>query len=86
MKTLILAAVSAAAALAGGAALAQPYYGYDRSYPAYAYDHGYAHGYDRDRDHDGVPDRWDRYDDRRDWRWREHRHDRWEWRRRFDRW
>lgn len=79
MKTLILAAAAAAATLIAGAASAQPY-GYARNvydHPAYsngAYSYG---GYDNaryaDRDRDGIPDRWDRYDNRRA-RW-EHRHD-----------
>ncbi|MGJ7493392.1 hypothetical protein [Variovorax sp. ZT4R33] len=34
--------------------------------PRYYDDRGYRHGY-RDRDHDGVPDRYDRHDDRRDY-------------------
>jgi hypothetical protein len=76
MKTLILAATAAAATLIGGAAMAQPY-GYAQSYDRGAYSYG---GYDRehyrlaDRDRDGIPDRYDRYDNRRDrWAW-EHRH------------
>lgn len=81
MNRWILPAVAAAAALTGTAAMAQPYGGYDR--PAYGYDHGYyGRGYDygrgyhrsyfRDRDRDGVPDRWDRWDNRRERRhWRD---------------
>lgn len=34
--------------------------------PRYDDDRGYRHGY-RDRDHDGIPDRYDRHDDRRDY-------------------
>jgi len=82
MKTLILAAVAAASTLAAGGALAQPYgYSYDR--PAYSYG-----GYDRehyrlaDRDRDGIPDRYDRYDNRRArWEWERRHHHHW----RYDR-
>jgi len=86
MKTLILAATAAAATLIGGAAMAQPYsYNHDRGYDRGGY--GYDRGYDRghayrfaDRDRDGIPDRWDRYDNRRDRRhhheWRYDRYDR----------
>lgn len=63
-----------------------PAYGYGGAYaPAYGYGERYdARVYDRDRD--GVPDRWDRYDNRREsWRerhaWRERR----EHHRRYDR-
>jgi len=66
MKKWLLPA-AAALALAGGAAMAQPYGYYDA--PGYSDDHGsYDRGY-RDRDHD----RWERYEHRRDyWRWRRH--------------
>lgn len=80
MKTLILAAAAAAATLVAGAAAAQPY-GYSRGYdrPAYGdnHDRGYSQGYRvADRDRDGIPDRYDRYDNRRDRAWaRHHRHD-----------
>jgi hypothetical protein len=40
----------------------------------------------RDRDRDGRPDQWDRYDNRRDWRHhrsRHHHYERWD---RWDRW
>jgi len=77
MKTLILAASAAAITLAAaGAASAQPYgavygYGYDRHYVAPRF---------ADRDRDGIPDRYDRYDNRRDrWAW-EHRHHHRDWR------
>jgi hypothetical protein len=81
MKTILLAAAAAAATLVGGAAMAQPY-GYDRG------GYGYNRGYDNhrgayrlaDRDRDGIPDRWDRYDNRRD-RWdRRHYYHRHDWR------
>jgi hypothetical protein len=85
MKTLILATAAAAAAaatLVAGAASAQPY-GY-RSYDRPAYSNSYYGGHSNyryaDRDRDGVPDRYDRYDNRRDrWAW-EHRHRRHDWR------
>jgi hypothetical protein len=82
MKTLILAAVAAASTLAAGAAMAQPYgYSYDhRPAYGYSYDRGYVRFADRDRD--GIPDRYDRYDNRRDrWAWeRRHRHYHHDWR------
>jgi hypothetical protein len=75
MKTLILAASAAAATLIGGAAMAQPY-GYARTYERpYSYEaNRYAPVYAyADRDRDGIPDRYDRYDNRRDrWAWRHH--------------
>jgi hypothetical protein len=75
MKTLILAASAAAITLIAGAASAQPY-GYDRGY---SYNHGYVAPRFADRDRDGIPDRYDRHDNRRD-RWaREHRYHR-DWR------
>lgn len=96
MKRWILPAAAAAAALMGGAAMAQPYGYYGDGYynrPAYNYNYNYGRGYHggyyrdsdrdgvsdraewgRDRDHDGRPDQWDRYDNRRDWRHR-HRYD-----------
>jgi hypothetical protein len=97
MKVWLGAAASAALALLSTAATAQPYSYYGGSYyyaPTYSYgrtyDDGprYPHGYwrdsdrdgvpdraewNRDRDHDGRPDQWDRYDDRRG-AWR-HRYD-----------
>lgn len=94
MKKLILGAAAAVATLAaGGAAMAQPY-GYHREYPAYGYgyDRSSDYRYDRyrDRDHDGVPDRWDRSDNRYSGygygygHWRHHHHHH-EWRERYDR-
>lgn len=87
MKTLILAAVAAASTLAAGAAMAQPYgYHYDRPAYGYSYDRGYVRLADRDRD--GIPDRYDRYDNRRDrWAWeRRHRHHDWRYDRYDRRW
>jgi hypothetical protein len=92
MKTWLLPATACVMTLLGGAAMAQPYGGYQDARAAYAWDHSaYRGGYyadsdgdhipdrvewGRDRDHDGRPDQWDRYDSRRDGRW-EHRA-RWE--------
>jgi hypothetical protein len=86
-KTLVLGAALAAATLAAGAASAQGYDGYRRGYDSYSYRYadsdrdGVPNRYEwnRDRDRDGRPDQWDRYDNRRDWRRdrdRHHRHDR----------
>ena len=63
-------------------------YGYDRG--GYGYDRVVRYRdsdgdgipdraeWNRDRDHDGRSDQWDRYDNRRDRYWRQHhRHDRW---------
>jgi hypothetical protein len=69
MKRWILPAAAAAAALMGGAAMAQPYGDYGGGYygggyynrPAYNdsdnYGRGYRGGYARDSDRDGIPDR-----------------------------
>ena len=40
--------------------------------------------WNRDRDHDGRPDQWDRYDNRRDWRHHRHHHH-WRYSDRYDR-
>jgi len=62
-------------------------YGYDRG--GYGYERGVRYRdsdgdgipdraeWGRDRDRDGRPDQWDRYDNRRDRHWRQHHHDRW---------
>ncbi|MBW8814683.1 MAG: hypothetical protein JF588_14780 [Caulobacterales bacterium] len=107
MKTLILGATAAVATLAAAGTASAQSYGYHRDYQAYGYsqDYGrsynrgyaqdYGRGYDRsayrDRDRDGVPDRYDRYDNRYDrgngygyGHWRRHHHH--EWRERYDRW
>jgi hypothetical protein len=88
MKTILLAAAAAAVTLVGGAAMAQPY-GYAHSYDRGGYGGYDNRGYDNhrayrlaDRDHDGIPDRWDRYDNRRDryrhqHNWRYDRYERW---------
>jgi hypothetical protein len=92
MKLLLGAAAAGALALmaSGTAASAQPYgyyggYSYAPSYSSgygYSSDYGrydrgdYRRVYVRDRDHDGIPDRWDRYDNRREHHWRRHHHDR----------
>ena len=61
------------------------YRGYDRrddrrDYRRYDGRRGYAY---RDRDRDGVPNRWDRYDNRRSWNgYRTRCHTEW----RYDRW
>ncbi|WP_293678891.1 hypothetical protein [uncultured Phenylobacterium sp.] len=76
-------------------------YGYDRGY---SYDHGYGYSryrdsdgdgvsdrreWGRDRDRDGRPDQWDRFDNRRGKHWRHHsghhRHQGWDDHRRYDR-
>ena len=73
MKTLILAAAAATAlTLAAGAASAQPYRAYDHG----AYSYGHSNYRLADRDRDGIPDRYDRYDNRRD----RFRHDHRDWR------
>jgi len=82
MKTLILATAAAAAAtLIAGAAAAQPYgYAPNRAYDHGAYSYGHSNHRVADRDRDGIPDRYDRYDNRRD-RFRHNRdwrHDRYE--------
>jgi hypothetical protein len=99
MKKIILGLVAAAATLTGGAALAQPYgYYSERGAYGYGYDRGVRYRdsdgdgisdraeWGRDRDRDGRPDQWDRYDNRRDRQWRQHhRHDRWSSNYRYDR-
>ena len=102
MKKMILGAAVALATLTAGAAMAQPY-GYSYNRGAYAQNYRYDNrGYrdsdrdgisdraewNRDRDRDGRPDQYDRYDNRRDRHWdrRHHRHhhyDRWD--NRYDR-
>ena len=64
-------------------------YGYDRGGYGYGYERGVRYRdsdgdgipdraeWGRDRDRDGRPDQWDRYDNRRDRHWRQHHHDRW---------
>lgn len=65
-KWILSGAVAAAAVVAGGSAMAQPYGYYGGGHhqrPAYNYDYGYGRGYHqprdfyRDSDRDGVPDR-----------------------------
>lgn len=73
MKKIILGVAAAAMTFAGGAAMAQPYYG-GRGYDG-AYDQRYRDSdrdgvpdrreWGRDRDRDGRPDQYDRYDNRR---------------------
>jgi hypothetical protein len=93
MKKIILGIAVATATLLAGSAMAQPYgYRYDRSYDTPRYDSRYGSYRDsdgdgisdraewgRDRDRDGRPDQWDRYDNRRDYHWRgqhrRHHHD-----------
>src|SRR5690242_18474294 len=87
MRKIVLGLVAAAATLTAGAAMAQPS-------GSYVEPSGYDYAarqrdsdrdgipdraeWGRDRDRDGRPDQWDRYDNRRDHNWREHRrHDRW---------
>jgi hypothetical protein len=85
MKRWILPAAAAAMTLIGGAAMAQPYGYHGGYYDRPAYGHHYRGRdsdrdgvpdrveWNRDRDHDGRPDQWDRYDNRRD---RHHRYER----------
>jgi Ni/Co efflux regulator RcnB len=88
MKKILLSAAIAAMTFVGGAASAQGYYGgydrYDRGYDSrYRYDsdgdgRSDAREWNRDRDRDGRPDQYDRYDNRRDWRHDSYRgHNRW---------
>src|SRR5688572_19242822 len=86
MRKIILGVAAAAAAtLAAGAAMAQPYgyehRGYDRDY-RYDGQRRYRDSdrdgipdraeWNRDRDRDGRLDQYDRYDNRRDYRGRHH--------------
>jgi len=79
MKKFALLAATAAMALTATVATAQPYgnaYGYHRNHDGYANDsrawrdsdgdgRSDAQEWNRDRDHDGRPDQYDRYDSRR---------------------
>jgi hypothetical protein len=89
MKKIVLGLAVAAATLTAGAAMAQPY-GYYSDRGGYGYERGVRYRdsdgdgipdraeWGRDRDRDGRPDQWDRYDNRRDHYSRQHhRHDRW---------
>ena len=84
IKTIMVGLAAAAATLTAGAAMAQPYgySNYNRS--AYAQSYRYDQRayrdsdrdgvsdraeWNRDRDHDGRPDQYDRYDNRRGGWW-----------------
>jgi hypothetical protein len=83
MKRIILGAAAAAATLTAGQAMAQTYRGYDRYDRYERYDWRSRDSdrdgvsdrreWNRDRDRDGRPDQWDRYDNRRHG-WRHHHH------------
>jgi len=71
MKKIILSAAAAAMTLASTAAMAQPYSAYGQRGGYEQYRDSDRDGvsdraeWNRDRDHDGRPDQYDRYDDRR---------------------
>lgn len=69
MKRLLIGALIAAATLTTASVASARDYGY--GYYDRHYDGGSRY---RDRDRDGVPDRWDRRDNRRDYRRHRHHH------------